>query len=174
VDSKIVRLAEQLDLLDSQVESSWIENQKSLQPWIMHIAVLDQDQLFVSGDDALGFDPMVRKLLTDLSPEKTRFFFMDSERVFFVHVAQLAEGQYKSTIVEIDMKALAVEIPNNRTVIVVDDQVCGPAMASLSEACVNLQKTTNYSGTLKINDSSWSWIRSMGSDNLVYLHLNQE
>ena len=174
VDSKIVRLAEQLDLLDSRVESSWIEYQKSLQPWITHIAVLDQDQLFVSGDDALGFDPMVRKVFADLSPEKTRFFFMDSNRVFFVHVVPLAEGQNKSTIVEVDMKALAEEIPNNRTVIAVDDQVCGPAIANLSEACINLQKSTKYSGTIEINDSSWHWIRSMGADNLVYLHLDQE
>ena len=174
VDSKIVRLADQLDLLDSRVESSWIETQKSAQSWIIQIAVLDQDQLFVSGDDALGFDPVVRAALADLSPEKTRYFFMENERVFFVHIVPLAEGQYKSTIVEIDMKALAAEIPDNRTVIAIDDQVCGTAIATLSEACVKLQKSTNYSGTINSNDSTWYWIRSMGSDNLVYLHLDQE
>lgn len=174
VDSKIVRLAEQLDLLDSHVDNAWIEYQKSQQPWIMHIAVLDQDQLFVSGDDALGFDPGVRKFLAELSPEKTRFFFMDSNRTFFVHVVPLAEGQYKATVVEIDMKALAVEIPNNRTIIAIDDQICGPAIADLSEVCINLRKSTNYSGTIEINDSSWLWIRSMGSDNLVYLYLDKE
>ena len=174
VDSKIVRLAEQLDLLESQVETSWIEYQKSVQPWIVHMAVLDQDQFFVSGDDALGFDPVVRKLLADLSPEKTRFFYMDGGRVFFVHVAKLAEEQFKSTVVEIDMQALAAEIPDNRTVIAVDDKICGPAIANVADACANLQKSTNYSGTIEINDTSWRWIRSMGSDNLVYLHLDQE
>lgn len=174
IDSKIVRLADQLDLLDSRVESSWIESQKSGQPWIVQVAVLDQDQLFVSGDDALGFDPIARKALEALNPEKTRYFFKDNDRSFFVHVAPLAEGQYKSTVVEIDMKSLVVEIPDNRTVIAIDDQICGPAIASLSEACAKLQTSTNYSGTLTINDSSWYWIRSMGSDNLVYLHLNQE
>ena len=174
IDSKIVRLADQLDLLDSRVESSWIESQKSGQPWILQVAVLDQDQLFVSGDDALGFDPIARKALEALNPEKTRYFFKDNDRSFFVHVAPLAEGQYKSTVVEIDMKSLVVEIPDNRTVIAIDDQICGPAIASLSEACTKLQTSTSYSGTLTINDSSWYWIRSMGSDNLVYLHLNQE
>jgi hypothetical protein len=174
VDSKIVRLADQLDLLDSRVETSWIEYQKAGQPWIVQIAVLDQDQLFVSGDDALGFDPVARKALADLGPEKTRYFFKDGERVFFVHVVTLPGGQHTSTVVEIDMKALAVEVPDNRTVIAIDDQICGPAIANLSDACMRLQKSTNYSGTLNINDTSWYWIRSMGSDNLVYLHLNQE
>ncbi len=174
IDSKIVRLAEQLDLLDSRVENSWIENQKSIQPWILNVAVLDQDQLFVSGDDALGFDTLTRKALADLTPDQTRYFFMENERAFFVHVVPLAEGQYKSTVVEVDMKVLSSEIPNNRTVIAIDDQICGPAISNASEACINLKKSTNYSGTITINDNSWYWIRSMGSDNLVYLYLDQE
>jgi hypothetical protein len=174
VDSKIVRLANQLDLLDSRVDDEMIEYQKSIQPWIKHIAVLDQDQLFVSGDDTLGFDPEIRKILTDFTPERSRIFVFENNRQFFIHVFSTPDGQYKTTVVEVEMSALAAEIPDNRTVIAIDDQICGPAIENLSEACLNLRNVSKYSGSLEINDKKWYWIRSMGSDNLVYLHLNQE
>jgi len=43
-------------------------------PWIKNVAVLDQDQLFVSGDDALGFDPVIRTILADFNSEKEQGF----------------------------------------------------------------------------------------------------
>ena len=174
VDSKIVRLANQLDLFDSRVDENWIEYQKSIQPWIKNVAVLDQDQLFISGDDALGFDPAIRTILADFTPEKSRVFVFKDNRQFFIHLYSTPDGQYKTTVVEVDMNALAVEIPDNRTVIAIDDQICGPAIANFSEACINLRNASKYSGSIEINDKQWYWIRSMGSDNLVYLHLNQE
>jgi len=174
IDSKIVRFADQLDLLDARVDASWIDFQKSVQPWIKYIAILDQDQLFISGDDTLGFDPEVRTGLLDLSSGKTRYFLFQNDRAFFVHYTFASDEQYKSTVVEVDMAALAAEIPNNRTIIAIDSQICGPAIPNLSDACMRLQKSTKYSGSIKIDSSKWYWIRSMGSDNLVYLHLDQE
>ncbi len=174
VDSKIVRLANQLDLLDSRIDNETIEYQKSIHPWIVNMATFDQDQLFISGDDTLGFDPEIRTELMDLTPEKDRLFLFKNKRQFFVHVIFTPDGQYKATVVEVDMNALASEIPNNRTVIAIDDQICGPAIASLPEACINLRNSTKYSGTISIDKNEWYWIRSMGSDNLVYLYLTQE
>jgi hypothetical protein len=174
IDSKIVRFADQLDLLDGSVDASWIDFQKSVQPWIKYIAILDQDQLFVSGDDALGFDPELRTGLLDLNAGKTRYFLFKNDRAFFVHFKFASDEQYKSTVVEVDMTALVAEIPNNRTIIAVDDRICGPAIPNLSDACMRLQKSTKYSGSIKIDSAKWYWIRSMGSDNLVYLHLDQE
>lgn len=86
----------------------------------------------------------------------------------------MPDGQYKATVVEIDMDILAAEIPNHRTVIAIDDQICGPAIANLPEACINLRNSTKYSGSIEIDGNNWYWIRSMGSDNLVYLYLTQE
>lgn len=174
IDSKVVRLADQIDLLDARVGNSWIEFQKSVHPWVKYIAILDQDQLFVSGDDTLGFDPDVRTAVADLNPEKTRYFVFKNERTFFVHRMVASDEQYQATIVEIDMNVLMEEVPNNRTVIAIDDQICGSVIPNLSEACLRLQKSTKYSGNIKIDNSKWYWIRSMGSDNLVYLHLDQE
>lgn len=174
IDSKIVRLADQLDLLDGRVDAAWIDFQKSVQPWIKYIAILDQDQLFVSGDDALGFDPELRTGLLDLGTDKTRYFLYKNDRTFFVHYATASGEQYKATVVEVDMAGMTAEIPNNRTVIAIDDQICGPVIPSLSDACLRLQKSTKYSGSIKINDAKWYWIRSMGSDNLIYLHMDQK
>jgi hypothetical protein len=174
IDSKIVRFADQLDLLDARVDSSWIDFQKSVHPWIKYIAILDQDQLFVSGDDALGFDPEVRTGLLDLSSGKSRYFLFKNDRAFFIHYTFVSDEQYKATVVEVDLTALTAEIPNNRTIIAIDDQICGPVIPNLSDACIRVQKSTKYSGSIKIDASKWYWIRSMGSDNLVYLHLNQE
>ena len=174
VDSKIVRLVNQLDLFDSRIDSDKIEYQKSIQPWIKQMAIFDQDQLFISGDDALGFDPLIRAELVDLTPEKDRNFLFKNNRQFFIHVIFMPDGQYKATVVEIDMDILAAEIPNHRTVIAIDDQICGPAIANLPEACINLRNSTKYSGSIEIDGNNWYWIRSMGSDNLVYLYLTQE
>lgn len=174
IDSKIVRLADQLDLLDARVDSSWIDFQKSDHPWIKYIAILDQDHLFVSGDDALGFDPELRTGLVDLTSGKRRYFLFKNDRAFFVHFAFVSEEQYKTTVVEVDMNVLAVEVPDNRTLIAIDDQICGPVIPNLSDACIRLQKSRKYSGSMTIDGSKWYWIRSMGSDNLVYLHRDQE
>lgn len=174
IDSKIVRLADQLDLQDGRVDASWIDFQKSVQPWIKYIAILDHDQLFVSGDDALGFDPELRTGLLDLGTDKTRYFLFKNGRTFFVHHAPASDKRYKATVVEVDMAGLGAEIPNNRTIIAIDDQICGPVIPNLSDACLRLQKSTKYSGSINIDDATWYWIRSMGSDNLVYLHLDQE
>ncbi|UTF51737.1 hypothetical protein NLA06_07595 [Desulfomicrobium sp. ZS1] len=174
VDSKIVRLATQLDLFDSRIDSDKIEYQKSIHPWIKQMAIFDQDQLFISGDDTLGFDPQIRAELVDLTPEKDRNFLFKNNRQFFIHVIFMPDGQYKATVVEIDMDILAAEIPNHRTVIAIDDQICGPAIANLPEACINLRNSTKYSGSIEIDGNNWYWIRSMGSDNLVYLYLTQE
>ncbi|ACU89239.1 hypothetical protein [Desulfomicrobium baculatum] len=174
VDSKIVRLANQLDLFDSRIDSDMIENQKSIHPWIKQMAIFDQDQLFISGDDTLGFDPQIRAELVGLAPEKDRNFLFKNNRQFFIHVISMPDGQYKATVVEIDMDILAAEIPNHRTVIAIDDQICGPAIANLPEACINLRNSTKYSGSIEIDGNNWYWIRSMGSDNLVYLYLTQE
>jgi hypothetical protein len=174
IDSKIVRFADQLDLLDARVDSSWIDFQKSVHPWIKYIAILDQDQLFVSGDDALGFDPEVRTGLLDLSSGKSRYFLFKNDRAFFVHYTFASDEQYKATVVEVDLAALTAEIPNNRTIIAIDDRICGPVIPDLSDACIRVHKSTKYSGSIKIDSSKWYWIRSMGSDNLVYLHLDQE
>jgi len=174
IDSKIVRLADQLDLLDARIDASWIDFQKSVHPWIKYIAILDQDQLFVSGDDALGFDPELRTGLGDMNSGKTRYFLFKNDRAFFVHYAFASDEQYKTTVVEVDMDVFTSEIPDNRTLIAIDDQICGPAIPSLSDACIRLQRSTKYSGSIKIDNSKWYWIRSMGSDNLVYLHLDRE
>lgn len=174
IDSKIVRLADQIDLLDARVDSSWIEFQKSVQPWIRYIAILDQDQLFVSGDDALGFDPELRTGLVDLDSGKSRYFLFKNDRVFFVHLASISAEQFTTTVVEVDVNALTSEIPEKRTLIAVDDQICGSVIPSLSEACIRLQRSKKYSGSIRIEGDRWYWIRSMGSDNLVYLHRDQE
>jgi len=174
VDSKIVRLANQLDLFDSRMDSDSIESQKSIHPWIKNMAIFDQDQLFISGDDTLGFDPEIRAELVALTPEKDRIFLVNNNRQFFIHVISMPDGQYKATVVEVDIDVLAAEIPNHRTVIAIDDQICGPAIANLPEACLKLRNSTKYSGSIEIDDKKWYWIRSMGSDNLVYLYMTQE
>jgi len=64
---------------------------------------------------------------------------------------------------------LTVEIPEHRTVLFADGRIYGPAAGLAGESLVKLESTKSYSGRMRIDGQSWYWIRSMGSDNLVYL-----
>lgn len=172
IDSKIVRLVDQIDLLDSRIDNSWTDLQKSVNPWIKNMAFLDNDLLFISGDDALGFDPEVREGLAEQTKQEKKFFIFKNDRAILVHVSSIGNEQFMTTLVECDMGLLAEEIPAHRTLIAFDDHIFGDTSASLTEALVELESSKKYSGQMRLDDKEWYWIRSMGSDNLVYLYTN--
>jgi hypothetical protein len=172
IDSKIVRLAEQIDLLDSRIDDSWIDLQKSVNPWIKNMAFLDNDHLFLSGDDALGFDPEVRQGLANQTTEEKKFFISINNRAILVHVSAIGNKQFMTTLVECDLNVLAEEIPAHRTLIAFDKHIFGESSANLTEALVKLESRKKYSGQMQLDGKDWYWIRSMGSDNLVYLYTN--
>jgi len=171
IDSKIVRLADQMDLAEARTDDAWIRYQKDVNPWVLHIAVLDNDLLFVSGDDALGFDPEVRTALAGLAPGEKRTALIRSGRAFFVHVAPIAAGSLKTTVAEIDIPALTADVPSGRTSILVDGQSSGSLPATVTETLSKMD-TKKYSGQIGLEGKSWQWIRSMASDNLLYLYSN--
>lgn len=171
IDSKIVRLADQIDLAEARSDDAWIRFQKDVNPWVLHIAVLDNDLLFVSGDDALGFDPELRTALAGLAPGEKRTVLVRSGRAFFVHVAPVAAGSLKTTVAEIDIPALTADVPADRTSILVDGQSSGSLPATVTETLSKMD-TKKYSGQIGLEGKSWQWIRSMASDNLLYLYSN--
>jgi len=172
IDSKIVRFVDQIVLLDSRLDNSWIELQKSIHSWIKYIATMYNDHLFIAGDDTLGFDPEVREFLTGLSTKEKRFFLFKNDRTFLIDVASVANKKFMTTIVELDPKMLTAEVPNNRTVLSVDDHVFGVVSTSLTDRVGKLQSAKRYSGQFSLDDKEWYWIRSMASDNLLYLYSN--
>jgi hypothetical protein len=171
IDSKIVRLADQMDLVEARTDDAWIRFQKDVNPWVRHVAVLDNDLLFVSGDDALGFDPELRTALAGLAPGEKRTVLMRGGRAFFVHVASVAAGTLKTTAAEIDIPSLAADVPAGRTSLLVDGQATGPLPAAVVETLSKMD-TKKYSGQIKLEGASWQWIRSMAADNLLYLYSN--
>lgn len=170
IDSKIVRFVDQIILLDSRLDNSWVELQKSVHPWIKNIATLDNDHLFIAGDDTLGFDPEVRESLAGLTAKEKRFFLFKNDRTFLVDVASVVNEQFMTTLVELDMDILTAEIPDNRTVLFIDDHVYGTTSAPLTDQVAKLQSVKKYSGQFSLDDKEWYWIRSMASENLVYLY----
>ena len=172
IDSKLVRFVDQVILLDSRLDNSWVELQKSVHPWIKNIATLDNDHLFIAGDDVLGFDPEVRNSLAGLTAKEKRFFLFKNGRTFLLDVASVANEQFMTTIVELDMNILTAEISNHRTLLFVDDHVYGAESTISADELVKLQSLKRYSGQFSIDDKEWYWIRSMASDNLVYLYSN--
>jgi len=160
-----------MDLAEARTDDAWIRYQKDVNPWVLHIAVLDNDLLFVSGDDALGFDPEVRTALAGLAPGEKRTALIRSGRAFFVHVAPIAAGSLKTTVAEIDIPALTADVPSGRTSILVDGQSSGSLPATVTETLSKMD-TKKYSGQIGLEGKSWQWIRSMASDNLLYLYSN--
>lgn len=171
IDSKIVRLVDQIDLMDSQLDASWIEGQKSAHPWIRHMAVLDQELLLITGDDTLGFDPHIRDSLAGKTTEARRFCITSNDRVMLVHVADAGNAKFRTTLVEIDMALLAADVPGSRTSLVTGDQVHG-GTAVPADTLADIEKSTSYAGQAGLGERDLYWIRSMASDNLVYVYSN--
>jgi len=87
VDSKVVRLVDQIDLIESRLDDSWIQFQKSSNPWIKRLAIFDEHQLFISGDDSLGYDPIARDIAAGLAGNDRRIIVFRDGRSFLLHVA---------------------------------------------------------------------------------------
>lgn len=172
VDSKIVRLVDQIELNDAQLDSAWLEAQKAMHPWVRHMAVLDGELLFISGDDALGFDPAVREALAGKTEAPGRFFVGSADRVFLVHVGAFGHEQLRTTIVEVDVPLLTMEIPANRTGLFAGERFFGGATPVPADALAGIVESSSYSGERGIGDRDLYWIRSMASDNLVYIYAN--
>jgi hypothetical protein len=172
VDSKIVRLVDQIDLMDSQLESSWVDTQKAVHPWVRHMAVLDGELLFISGDDTLGFDPAIREALAERTATPGRFFISSADRVILVHVGAVGHEQLRTTLVEVDLPLLTMEIPGNRTGLFAGERLFGGSMEVPADALAGIVESTSYSGERGAGGKDFYWIRSMASDNLVYIYAN--
>lgn len=172
IDSKIVRLVEQIDLMDSQLDADWIGRQKTAHPWVRHMAVLDQDLLFVAGDDSLGFDPLIRESVTELAKEPKRHFISSDGRVILVHVGSVGNERLRTTLVEVDMDALTTELRERKTALFTADAVFGQASGVSVEALRPIAESRSYSGSRDAGDVDVSWVRSMAADNLIYIYPN--
>ena len=172
VDSKIVRLVNDVELLDSQLDAEWIANRKAADPWVKNMAVLDRELLFITGDDALGFDPAIRVELEGRTGEAGRFFVTAGERVILVHVGTVGQELVRTTLVEVDLSLLAMDIPGGRTALYAGDRMHGGALAVPAETLAGITGSTRYSGEEGVGGRDMYWIRSMASDNLVYIYAN--
>lgn len=172
IDSKIVRLVDQIELMDFQLDAAWIGQQKAAQPWIRHMAVLDGEQLFLAGDDTLGFDPQLRESLVELGKEPKRHLIQSADRVILVHVGSIGNDSLRTTLVEIDMDLLTAEIRDRKTSLFTGDKVFGQAAGVSAEALLPITKSTSYSGSRDAGDVDVYWVRSMASDNLIYIYPN--
>lgn len=172
IDSKIVRVVDAVDLIDSRPDADWIQERKAQNPWITNIAVLDGELLYVVGDEALGFDMAVREALTGRVGEPGRFCITVGDRVILVHVVDAGSEELRATLVEMDVPLLALEIAGSRTSMFTGDRVFGPAGSLSPEALSGITESTSYSGESEIGGTDMYWVRSMASDNLLYLYTN--
>jgi hypothetical protein len=172
IDSKIVRLVDQIELMDERSDSDWIGQQKAAHPWIRHMAVLDGELLFLAGDDTLGFDPQLREGLAELSGEPRRHVLVSDGRVILVHVGSVSHDTLRTTLVEIDMDRLTEELRDRKTALFAGGSVYGQAAGVPAEALQPVADSSSYSGSRDAAGGEFSWVRSMASDNLIYIYPN--
>lgn len=172
VDSRIVRLLDQLDLGGETPDSSWVAAQKSGHSWVEFMAVLDNELLFISGDEYLGYDVAVRILLEEMERGEKRIALIHEGRFLLVHAHRTAPDHFRTIIVEIDIARLLEGTTSTgmlpavgQTLIQKTDQ--SAFYASLLE---KLAKSKKYSGRARVDGQPVHWIRSMAADNLVYLY----
>jgi hypothetical protein len=172
IDRKIVRVAEQIDIVDSHLDAAWIQQTKAANPWVRHIAVMDDKMLYVSGDEDLGFDSTVREALADRVGETGRFCATVGDRVLLVLVSDVGNGQLRVALVEMDVPLLVMEIAGRGTSLFTGERVYGPAATVSAEALSDITESTSYSGESNVAGTDMYWVRSMASNNLVYLYSN--
>lgn len=172
VDSQLVRLVDQIELMDVGLDSDWIGQQKTAHPWIRNMAVLDGELLFLAGDDTLGFDPQLRESLAELAGEPRRHVLASAGRVILVHVGSVGHETLRTTLVEIDMGRLTEDLRDRKTSLFAGGAVYGQAAGVPAEALQSVADSTSYSGSREAAGVEFSWVRSMASDNLIYIYPN--
>lgn len=170
VDSAVVRFVDQIDLLDSNLDAAWIANQKATYPWIKSLAVFNREKFFVAGDDSLGFEPDVYEALSLVTGEKKRFFLLIKDRVFLAHVATLGNEDFRTTFIEMDMRALTNELHDSKAFISFEGHLFGSATELPGIGLKEIYAEKKYAGNVQFGDTSIFWIRSMAADNLFYIY----
>jgi len=174
IDSKLVRLTNQLDLLDGHLDSAWIQARKEENPWIRHMALLDAEALFIAGDDTVGFDPALHAALAGKTAETGRSFLFADERTFLISVVSDGTSNLKTFVAEIDMDLLCADVPERHTLLYAGGHLFATAQAVPAEDLADVEGSTRYAGSISAGKTEWNWVRSMAANNLVYLFANQE
>lgn len=172
VDSRLVRLLDQLDLGGETPDYSWVAAQKSGHPWIEFIAILDNDLLFISGDEYLGYDAAVRTLLEQMKRGEKRIALIHEGRFLLVHANRTAPDYFRTSIVEINIARLLNDTTSAGMLLAVDESLVQETGQSAFYASLleKLAKSRKYSGRARVDGQRVHWIRSMAADNLVYLY----
>ncbi len=93
-----------------------------------------------------------------------------NDRVFLVHTGRVDPDHLKTTVVEVYVSGLAVEIAASRTALAVSNQIIsGQVPKDSTEVLEKVTSSKKYSGSRRVDGQDVYWIRSMGSDNLIYL-----
>ncbi|MDO4767963.1 MAG: hypothetical protein Q4B25_07415 [Pseudomonadota bacterium] len=172
VDSRLVRLLDQLDLGGESPDSSWIDAQKAGHPWIEFMALLDNDLLFVSGDEYLGYDAAVRNLLEQMGEGEKRIILKHDGRCLLVHASQTGPDRLRTVVVEINVDRVMSDSTSTDMFLAVNEELVQHPDKSESFAPLlkKLGRSRKYSGRSRVDGQRLYWIRSMAADNLVYLY----
>jgi hypothetical protein len=170
IDSRFVRVANTIDLTENfelTLQSSHPDTQ-----WIKNFASFDADHIFVSGDDVIGYDPVVRKLM-DETQEETSFFKEAADRLFWLNIITKEEENKHYLIFEIDKDFLLSLKTSDAFSFVVDGLPLEKNHAFSPERLPKIQKKKQYSGSYREEQKRIYWIRSMAADNLYYFFNHQ-
>lgn len=169
IDSKIVRIANQIQLVDNFNFQSQADNPDTI--WIKYFALFDADQIFISGDDVIGFDPIVRGLI-DESPDASSILKIESDRLFWIYTVTRDNSENKYLVFEIDQSALLSFKKSDSFFLVFDSFILENQNVFDPETLTKIQKSKKYSGSYRTSKQRVYWTRSMAADNLYYLFNN--
>lgn len=163
IDSKFVRIVNEIHL----VENFTLQPDHPETTWVKYFASFDNDHLFISGDDVIGFDPLVRKLL-DESGDATSIFKAENDRLFWLNILRKEEDKKHYLVFELNKSAILAMKQDDLFFMVADTQPLETQKNFSPEALTKIQKSKKYSGTYRGGEQRTYWIRSMAADNLYY------
>lgn len=167
IDSRLVRVSNEIHINDSfDFQSLGGSNDGA---WLKSGAVFDDEFLLVRGDDAIGFDPVVRNIL-NANKFETSTFVSFEERLFWVNIIINASNIKNYIVFEADKAVLSSFKKSENLHLIVDDVSLKDDMLWSSDKLKAILKSKQYSGAYRVGDKDVYWIRSMAADNLFYFY----
>ena len=172
VDSRLVSLRNQIDMVEAGVDAQWFESLRATYPWVRDIGFYDNEGMFTSGSEALAYDTGIREMLVGLDKQPGSVLRHDLDRYFMVNTVKTKLDTYRFAVLDLDFSALVDGLALDGLIVAVGDRVVvgGDGGFLDSTAFDRVSTDRDYSGSVSSGTGKYRWIRSHASDNIVYFY----
>lgn len=169
IDSKLISLCNQINMVESVMDTEWFDLFNLTYPWAKGIGFYDTEGMFISGSEAVGYDVDIRQLIVEKEEKRGNTFIFKNNRIFLLNTIETKLETYRFVVVEIDLSGLVDDAVLDGLDIVIGNQlVFGKDLVLAGSVFEKIFAKRNYSGKMTVDGKKLFWVRSYAADNLAY------